>query len=151
MRDISRRQLLLSTSGFAVLASFPAKKLFAATNQYQQQIDQFVGGNKLSEGQLELDLPEIAENGNLVPLNVSIDSPMTDGDHITSIMVVAAGNPLGGVATFHFSPLSGEASASIRMSDAHQKLRRKFRKSFNREALQTPITFPGETFSWGGK
>ena len=115
MRDISRRQLLLSTSGFAVLATIPAKKLFAATNQYQQQIDQFVGGNKLSEGQLELDLPEIAENGNLVPLNVSIDSPMTNEDHITSIMVVAAGNPLGGVATFHFSPLSGEASASIRM------------------------------------
>lgn len=106
---------MLSVSGFAVLASIPATKLFAATNQYQQQIDRFVGGNKLSEGVLELDLPEIAENGNLVPLNVSIDSPMTDKDHITSIIVVATGNPLGGVATFYFSPLSGEASASVRM------------------------------------
>ena len=115
MRNISRRRLLLSASGFAILAAIPSTNLLAATNQYQQQIDKFVSGNKLSEGQLELDLPEIAENGNLVPLNVSIDSPMTGSDHITSIMVVAAGNPLGGVATFHFSPLSGEASASIRM------------------------------------
>ena len=115
MRDISRRQLLLSASGFAVFSTIPARDLLAATNQYQRQIDQFVAGKKLSEGQLELDLPEIAENGNLVPLNVSIDSPMTDEDHITSIIVVAAGNPLGGVATFHFSPRSGEASASIRM------------------------------------
>ena len=48
MRDISRRQLLLLTSGFAVFATIPAKKLFAANNQYQKQIDTFVGGNKLS-------------------------------------------------------------------------------------------------------
>ena len=115
MRGISRRQLLLSASGFAVLATIPARDLYAANNQYQQQIDEFVAGKKLSEEQLDLDLPEIAENGNLVPLNVSIDSPMTVDDHITAIMVVAAGNPLGGVATFHFSPMSGEASASIRM------------------------------------
>ena len=108
VRDISRRQLLSSTSGFAVLATIPAKKLFAATNKYQEQIDTFVGGNKLSEGQLELDLPEIAENGNTVPVAVSAPGAV-------AITMLAGGNPTPGVAKFTFGPGSAEQSASTRI------------------------------------
>ena len=115
MGDISRRKLLLLASGSAILVTMPINTVLAATNKYQKQVDEFVAGNPLAKGKLDLELPEIAENGNLVPLTVSVDSPMTDENYVAAVMVVATGNPLGGVATFHFSPMSGEATASTRM------------------------------------
>jgi sulfur-oxidizing protein SoxY len=64
---------------------------------------------------VSLDLPEIAENGNTVPITVKVDSPMTDADHVTDVLVLADGNPRAGVATFRFNALSGVAEASIRI------------------------------------
>ena len=52
--------------------------------------------------------PEIAENGNTVPIDVS-------ADNAAAIMVLAAGNPNPGVVTFEFSELSGSRAASTRI------------------------------------
>ncbi len=60
-------------------------------------------------------MPEIAENGNTVPLSVSVDAPMAADNYVSEILVVADGNPNPGVATFRFSPLSGKAEASTRI------------------------------------
>ena len=59
--------------------------------------------------------PEIAENGNSVPVTVEVDSPMTDGDYVASVTILADGNPNPEVATFHFTPLSGTAAATTRI------------------------------------
>ncbi len=40
---------------------------------------------------------------------------MTKDDYVKSVMLLADGNPLPGVATFHFTPMSGEASATTRI------------------------------------
>jgi sulfur-oxidizing protein SoxY len=66
-------------------------------------------------GRMTIDLPEIAENGNVVPIAISVDSPMTDVDHIKSVHIVSGGNLQPHVATFHFTPLSGQARVSTRM------------------------------------
>ena len=62
-----------------------------------------------------IDLPEIAENGNTVPFTVSVDSPMSETDNVRTIYIIATANPQPGVATFHFSPLSGKATVASRM------------------------------------
>ena len=62
-----------------------------------------------------IDAPEIADNGNTVPVGINVYSPMTADDHVASVLILAAGNPRPGVATFHFSPLSGAATAQTRM------------------------------------
>ena len=67
------------------------------------------------EGKVKLDLPEIAENGNTVPMTVTVDSPMTEQSHVTDVMIVANENPRSGVVTFHFSPASGVAEANTRI------------------------------------
>src|SRR3546814_14432826 len=59
--------------------------------------------------------PEIAENGNTVPISVSVDSEMTEASYVESVTLLADGNPNPAVATFHFTPMSGEASATTRM------------------------------------
>jgi sulfur-oxidizing protein SoxY len=67
------------------------------------------------EGKVKLDLPEIAENGNTVPMTVTVESPMTEASHVTDVLVLADGNPNAGVATFHFTPASGVAEANTRI------------------------------------
>ncbi|MGC9418454.1 MAG: thiosulfate oxidation carrier protein SoxY, partial [Rhodovulum sp.] len=52
--------------------------------------------------------PEIAENGNTVPIEV-------DAPGAAEIMVLASGNPTPGVATFKFGPLAGAQRASTRI------------------------------------
>ena len=78
-------------------------------------IKKFTGGKAPTDGKVKLDLPEIAENGNTVPITVSVESPMTEQSHVTDVLIVADGNPRAGVATFHFSPASGVAEANTRI------------------------------------
>jgi sulfur-oxidizing protein SoxY len=51
----------------------------------------------------------------VVPVNVEVESPMTDADYVKSVHVFAEGNPLPGVVSYKFTPASGKASASTRM------------------------------------
>ena len=50
-----------------------------------------------------------------VPMTMSVESPMTEQSYVTEVMVVGDGNPNGGMATFHFTPLSGAAEANTRI------------------------------------
>ena len=86
-----------------------------AANDFQDLITKFTGGKQAAEGKVKLDLPEIAENGNTVPMTVTVDSPMTEQSYVSEVLVVADGNPRGGVATFQFSPASGVAEANTRI------------------------------------
>ena len=86
-----------------------------AANNSDDLIKKFTGGKTPAQGRVKLDLPEIAENGNTVPMTVSVESPMSDESHVTDVLVVADGNPNAGVVTFHFSPASGVAEANTRI------------------------------------
>src|SRR5690606_21186826 len=94
---------------------FPSLSAFAAEPTADDMIKAFTNGTTADEAGISLEVPEIAENGNTVPLRLSIDSPMTDEDHVKRVMVLAVGNPRPGVATFNFSPASGSAAASTRI------------------------------------
>src|SRR5687767_7500456 len=86
-----------------------------AKNDSDEAIKKFTGGKTPTQGKVKLDLPEIAENGNTVPMTVTVESPMTEQSHVTDVMIVANENPRSGVATFHFSPASGVAEANTRI------------------------------------
>src|SRR5664279_2343263 len=110
----NRRQTLalgVGAIGAAVLGPLPA----LAKNDADEAIKKFAAGKTPVEGKVKLDLPEIAENGNTVPMTVSVESPMTEQSHVTDVMIVANENPRSGVVTFHFSPASGVAEANTRI------------------------------------
>jgi sulfur-oxidizing protein SoxY len=114
MIGVSRRQVLAGSAGALAIAAFGAAPAQAANNA-QDLIKAFTGGKPATEAKVKLDLPEIAENGNTVPMTVTIESPMTEASHVTEVLVLADGNPNAGVATFHFSPASGVAEANTRI------------------------------------
>jgi sulfur-oxidizing protein SoxY len=115
MTGLNRRQVMTIGAGALAAVTFVSIGPAEAANDFQDLIDKFTGGKKAAEGKVRLDLPEIAENGNTVPITVTVDSPMTEQSHVTDVLVVADGNPRGGVATFHFSPASGVAEANTRI------------------------------------
>ena len=114
MSSFNRRQVMAVGAGAlatAALGVVPAQ----AANNAQDLIKAFTGGKPATEGKVKLDLPEIAENGNTVPMTVTVESPMSEQSHVTEVLVLADGNPNAGVATFHFSPASGVAEANTRI------------------------------------
>lgn len=116
--QFSRRQAFalgagaLAVAGGLTGASSPAR---AAKNDSADLIKAFTGGKEPMEGKVKLDVPQIAENGNTVPMTVSVDSPMTEQSYVKEVLVVADANPRGAVISFHFSPLSGVAEANTRI------------------------------------
>jgi len=111
---LNRRQTLVMGVGAVAVLSGVVSPAFAK-NDVDELIQKFTGGKKPAEGKIKLDLPEIAENGNTVPMTVSVESPMTDQSYVSEVMVVTDGNPRAGVVTFHFSPASGVAEANTRI------------------------------------
>ena len=113
MPRLNRREAIILGVGFASL-SFSATQA-NAKNDSDELIKKFTGGKEPVKGKVKLDLPEIAENGNTVPMNVAVESPMTEQSYVTELMIVADANPRGGVVTFRFSPVSGVAEANTRI------------------------------------
>ena len=116
MRQLSRRATLMLGAGGAALTVFGwSGRAQADAKAMADQIAKFTGGKTAAKAKISIELPEIAENGNTVPLSVAVDAPMTADNYVSEVMVVAEGNPNPGVATFHFSPMSGKAEASTRI------------------------------------
>lgn len=110
-----RRVFAIGAGALAAVAAGGTSWPAFAANDSQDLIKKFTGGKTATEGRIRLDLPEIAENGNTVPMTVAVESPMTEQSHVSDVLIVADGNPRGGVATFHFSPASGAAEANVRI------------------------------------
>lgn len=117
MRVTRRQALGLSLGATAFILAGPAAvPAFAKSEDLTADaIKEFTGGAEAKTGKVNLTTPEIAENGNTVPVAFEIESPMTKENHVQEVLVLADGNPRPGVATFKFSELSGEAAASTRI------------------------------------
>ena len=102
--QISRRETLALGLGAAALTVLP----FRANAAADEAIAAFTGGADLSDAGIDLTAPEIAENGNTVPISVSAEGA-------SAILILAAGNPTPGVAAFRFGPLAGSQAASTRI------------------------------------
>ncbi len=92
-----------------------ADKGRATPEEADAAIAKFTGGEAAEEGRIAIDLPEIAENGNTVPLSIAVDSPMTTDDYVSEILIVSDGNPRPGIAKFHLTPMAGRAEAATRI------------------------------------
>jgi len=118
-RLASRREFLLVAGGAAaglglgsVIAVEPARATPAAM---QEAIRKVVGAARVNTGKVKLDLPPLSENGNTVPLAVSVESPMTQADHVRAIHVFTEKNPQPDVVSFRFGPRAGRASVATRI------------------------------------
>ena len=117
---LSRRQTFAVGAGalFAAALPFRTAPARAAQNNAAEVIKAFAGGKEPAKGKVRLELPEIAENGNTVPMTVTVDSPMTKESFVEEVLVVAEGNPNANVLRYHFTPSSvAEANTRIRLAE----------------------------------
>ena len=114
---LGRRAALARSSsyGLAAIAGLLAARNAAATpDEVEKWISALAKGTP-KQGKVTLKAPEIAENGNAVPLTVSVDSEMSEKSFVKGLYVAADGNPNPGGASFFFTPLSGKAEVQLRM------------------------------------
>ncbi|KAB2919293.1 MAG: thiosulfate oxidation carrier protein SoxY [Hyphomicrobiaceae bacterium] len=116
---VHRRDVLLGAAGAAAFISLLAMGGKASAQENvptaADLLKSIHGDAKPTEARINVDLPEIAENGNTVPFGIVVESPMTGTDYVKAIHVVATGNPRPEVATFLLTPDSGKAAISSRM------------------------------------
>ena len=116
---ITRRRILLVAAGTGLASFAPAAD--ATETAMSEAIRELIGEAPLEPGKVKLELPSIVENGNTVPLTVSVESPMTAADHVESIHIFNQKNPQPYVAAFHLGPRAGKAHVATRIRLANSQ------------------------------
>jgi sulfur-oxidizing protein SoxY len=101
---LSRREALVLAIGSVAAAAIPMSAYAAV----EDAVAKFTGGAAVGDAGVTLTAPEIAENGNTVPISVSAPGA-------TAILILAAGNPTPGVCQFNFGEAAGSQTAATRI------------------------------------
>ena len=121
----TRRQFLNLAGSVTFAGTIPIvtlRPLEATPAMLTAAIRNVVGEAPVRTGKVKLDIPPLVENGNTVPLTVSVTSPMTADDYVKSIHVFNEKNPQPNIGNFHLGPSSGRAQVStrIRLADTQK-------------------------------
>ena len=113
----TRREILNAAAALmgASLFGVPASR---AGTQVEDAIREKTRGAPIERGRVTLGIPQIAENGLSVFTTVTVDSPMTQDDHVKAIHLFSEKNPLAHIVTFRLGPRAGRAmvSTNIRLA-----------------------------------
>ncbi|MFZ5780824.1 MAG: SoxY-related AACIE arm protein [Pseudomonadota bacterium] len=102
-------------AGAAVVSVLPAPAARATPDSMAAAIADVTGGKTVREGRVTLDVPPLVENGNAVPLTVSVESPMSQDEHVRAIHVFNEKNPQPHVFHARLGPHSGKAQVATRI------------------------------------
>jgi sulfur-oxidizing protein SoxY len=116
---LDRRTFL---AGAALVSVLPLASAHATPEAMTAAIKEVVGAGMIREGRVKLDLPPLVENGNVVPLTVSVESPMTPADHVKAIHVFNEKNPQPHVFSARLGPPNGKAviATRIKLADSQK-------------------------------
>jgi sulfur-oxidizing protein SoxY len=107
-----REALALSAAAVGALTWRPAT---AQSDELAAAVAKFTGGTPAKTGRVQLDIAQLVDNGNTVPLSVQVDSPMTAADHVVSVALFNERNPQPDVGVFTLGPRAGKATVSTRI------------------------------------
>lgn len=125
-KDRSTRRHFLKAAGGAALAGAAARVTLRPADATQAMLNSairsVVGEAALRTGRVKLDIPPLVENGNTVPMTVSVTSPMTADDYVKSIHVFNEKNPQPYIGNFYLGPAAGRAQVAtrIRLADSQK-------------------------------
>jgi len=113
----SRRDFLIAAGslagGFGLVSA--ARQARATPAAAQDAIRTMTGGAPVRRGRVKLEISPLVDNGNAVPLSVTVESPMTQADYVKAIHVFAEQNPLPNVVSAYLGPRSGRALLTTRV------------------------------------
>ncbi len=115
--SLTRRAALTgaAASGAGLLVLRSSEPASATPEAMRAVLRTITGDTPVRKGRVQLDLPPLVENGNTVPMTVTVDSPMTARDHVTAIHVLNERNPQPYIVTVHLDHRAGKASFSTRI------------------------------------
>ena len=121
----TRRRFLGLAGSAAALGVVPVVSLRPAEARpamLASAIRNVVGSAVVQTGRVKIDIPPLVENGNTVPMTVSVTSPMTPEDFVRSIHVFNEKNPQPNIGNFYLGPRAGRAQVStrIRLADSQK-------------------------------
>ena len=115
---LNRRDILL-LCGAATAVGLPLgavlREADAAPGDAKKLLAALTGGVEQQKGGVKITVPAVTDQARHVPMRISVESPMTDADHVKAIHVVAERNPTPAIASFHLSPANGRAEISTRI------------------------------------
>jgi sulfur-oxidizing protein SoxY len=107
-----RRALRALAAGAVLLTVRPAR---ATPEELSAAIGALFGERPITPGRVKLEVPRLAENGNIVPITVVVDSPMTEQDYVKSIHLFAESNPQPRIADIELGPYNGKPRVATRV------------------------------------
>ncbi len=122
----TRRRFLGLAGGTAAIGAFPmlisVRDVKATPEMMTTAIRALTGGATVQTGRVKLDIPPLVENGNSVPMTVTVTSPMTSTDYVKSIHVFNEKNPQPNLGNFYLGPRAGRAQVAtrVRLADSQK-------------------------------
>ena len=122
MQDQSSRRDFIALAGGAAVFAVTLRPAETTPAMLASAIRNVVGTAAVKIGKVKLDIPPLVENGNTVPMTVSVASPMAPEDHVKSIHVFNEKNPQPNIGNFYLSAQAGRAQVStrIRLADSQK-------------------------------
>ena len=108
----SRRSFIVALGSMSIVPWLNAQ---ATTSEAVETIKKIVGQADPRVGRVTLEIAPLVENGNLVPMTVSVESPMTSTDFVKAIHIISEKNPLPNIVSFNFGARAGRAQVSTRI------------------------------------
>lgn len=96
----------------------------ATRERLETALRETFGTRLIARERVKLELPVLAESGNVVPVTVSVDSPMTQSEHVSAIHLFAEKNNLPRILSVQLGPWNGKAivKSRIRLAESQQVL-----------------------------
>ena len=111
---MKRRVFLASSAGLMASIVRPAAAL-TQSSVLTALVNQYAAGGTVREGRVKFDIAPLVDNGNSVPVEVTVESPMTQAQHVVGIALFNEKNPQNDIALFTLSPLAGRARVATRI------------------------------------
>ena len=108
---MKRRDFLGGAAGALALP----RAALAQVDPLDPLVRALANGAPVRKGKVTLVLPQLADNGNSVPIRIAVDSPMTAADHVKSIHLYSERNPVPNMANFYLGPRAGKAEINSRV------------------------------------
>jgi sulfur-oxidizing protein SoxY len=122
MQNQATRRDFFALAGGATMLAVTLRPAEATPATMTSAIRSVVGAEPVKTGKVKLEVPPLVENGNTVPMTVSVAHPMAPEDHVRSIHVFNEKNPQPNIGNFYFGPQAGRAQVStrIRLADSQK-------------------------------
>ncbi len=120
---LSRREVLKAGGAAVVTALLLGLPLpvQASPKDVRKRLDELTNGATLEEGRVAIELPALTQDGKRTRIRVTVDSPMTEEDHVKAVHILAERNTVPNVGSYFFSPMSGKVDITTRMRVAQSQ------------------------------